>query len=169
MIRTMFMCFGCGILDNYDEEKLRYDRIICMTDADVDGAHIRMLLLTFFYRYMPKLIENGHVYVALPPLYQVKRGKEVHYFYNDAEFDAFKAENGGTKGLSIQRYKGLGEMDADQLWETTIDPTRRTLKKVYVDDAVEADRLFSLLMGEDPELRREFIEANQNLVKNLDI
>ena len=169
MIRTMFMCFGCGILENYDEEKLRYDRIICMTDADVDGAHIRMLLLTFFYRYMPKLIENGHVYVALPPLYQVKRGKEVHYFYNDAEFDAFKAENGGTKGLSIQRYKGLGEMDAEQLWDTTIDPTKRTLKKVYIDDAVEADRLFSLLMGEDPELRREFIEANQNLVSNLDI
>ena len=169
MIRTMFLCFGCGILDNYNEEKLRYDRIICMTDADVDGAHIRMLLLTFFYRYMPKLIENGHVYIALPPLYQVKRGKEVKYFYNDNQLNAYFNEIGGPKGTSIQRYKGLGEMDAEQLWDTTIDPAKRTLKKVKIDDAVEADRLFSLLMGEDPELRREFIELNQDLVKNLDI
>lgn len=169
VIRTMFQAFGCGMLDNYDEEKLRYERIICMTDADVDGAHIRMLLLTFFYRYMPKLIENGHVYIALPPLYQVKKGKDVKYLYSDAELNAHLNEIGGPKGTTIQRYKGLGEMDAEQLWETTIDPTRRTLQKVKIDDAVEADRLFSLLMGEDPELRRTFIEENQHLVENLDV
>ena len=139
-----------------------------MTDADVDGSHIRILMLTFFYRFMPKLIELGHVYVAQPPLYKIQCGSEEHYFYTDDELNAFLASN--TKRISgQQRYKGLGEMDPDQLWETTMDPQRRVLLKVNMSDAIEADQTFSDLMGDNPETRRKFIEENATLVKNLDI
>ena len=167
-IKSMITAFGCGIQDDFDETKLRYDKIVCMTDADVDGSHIRILMLTFFYRFMPKLIELGHVYVAQPPLYKIQCGSEEHYFYTDEELNAFLATN--TKRISgQQRYKGLGEMDPDQLWETTMDPQRRILLKVNMSDAIEADQTFSDLMGDNPETRRKFIEENATLVKNLDI
>lgn len=167
-IKSMITAFGCGIQDDFDETKLRYDKIVCMTDADVDGSHIRILMLTFFYRFMPKLIELGHVYVAQPPLYKIQCGAEEHYFYTDEELNAFLATN--TKRISSQqRYKGLGEMDPDQLWETTMDPQRRILLKVNMSDAIEADKTFSDLMGDNPETRRKFIEENATLVKNLDI
>lgn len=166
-IKSMITAFGCGIHDDFDESKLRYDRIICMTDADVDGSHIRILLLTFFFRFMRPLIEKGHVYVAQPPLYKATRGKEEKYMYSDAELDAYRAENPGK--FDLQRYKGLGEMNSTQLWETTMNPATRTLLRVNMKDAVEADELFSLLMGEKPELRRQFIEQNAKLVAELDI
>ena len=167
-IRTMITAFGCGVREDYDESKLRYDRIICMTDADVDGSHIRILMLTFFFRFMRPLIENGHVYIAQPPLYKITKNKQDKYFYDDAELDRYYEENGRKNG-DLQRYKGLGEMNPEQLWETTMNPDNRILLKVTMEDAMEADSLFSLLMGDQPELRREFIEENANLVKDLDI
>ena len=167
-IKAMITAFGCGIQENFDESKLRYDRIIIMTDADVDGSHIRILLLTFFFRYMRPLVENGHVYAAQPPLYKVSgKGIQDTYLYDDKALEDFKNSYEGK--FELQRYKGLGEMNKEQLWETTMDPARRTLVRINVEDAVEADRLFSLLMGEQPELRRQFIEENAKLVAELDI
>ena len=163
----MITAFGCGIHEDFDESKLRYDRIICMTDADVDGSHIRILLLTFFFRFMRPLVENGHVYIAQPPLYKATRGKEEKYMYSDAELEEYRASNPGK--FDLQRYKGLGEMNKEQLWETTMNPATRTLLRVNMKDAVEADEMFSLLMGEKPELRRQFIEENAKLVAELDI
>ena len=167
-IRRMITAFGAGVGAEFDEEKLRYHKIICMTDADVDGAHIRILLLTFFFRYMRPLIEKGYVYSAMPPLYKITKGKQVYYCYTEEEKDKVTAEI-GTKGVEFQRYKGLGEMDAEQLWTTTMDPAHRTLVKIEMKDAVEADATFSLLMGEDAEPRRQFIADNANLVTDLDI
>lgn len=167
-IKTMITAFGAGIKEDFDESKLRYDRIICMTDADVDGSHIRILMLTFFFRFMRPLIENGHVYIAQPPLYKVQKGKSVKYCYSDDELNACLEET-GRKGTEVQRYKGLGEMNADQLWETTMDPQRRTLLRVHMEDAIAADEAFTVLMGEQPELRRRFIEENATLVADLDI
>lgn len=167
-IKAMITAFGCGIQENFDESKLRYDRIIIMTDADVDGSHIRILLLTFFFRYMRPLVENGHVYAAQPPLYKVSgKGIPETYLYDDKALGEFRETYGGK--FELQRYKGLGEMNKEQLWETTMDPAKRTLVRINVEDAVEADRLFSLLMGEQPELRRQFIEENAKLVEELDI
>ena len=167
-IKAMITAFGCGINAEYDESKLRYNRIICMTDADVDGSHIRILMLTFLFRFMRPLIENGHVFIALPPLYKIAKGKQEQYFYDDESLEAYYNEFGRKSG-ELQRYKGLGEMNPEQLWETTMDPQKRTLLKVTMDDAIEADRLFSILMGEQPELRREFIEQNAKLVTDLDV
>ncbi len=168
-IKAMITAFGCGILDDFDESKLRYDRIISMTDADVDGAHIRILLLTFLFRYMRPLIEHGHVYSAKPPLYKatVKGKPEDVYLYSEEEKTLFDAANNNK--VEYQRYKGLGEMSTEQLWETTMNPATRTLIKVSMQDAVEADKMFSLLMGESPALRRQFIEENATLVTDLDI
>lgn len=167
-IKSMITAFGCGIHAEFNEEKLRYDKIICMTDADVDGSHIRILLLTFFYRFMRPLIEKGHVYIAQPPLYKVTRGKDISYFYNDDDLNA-ELDRIGNKNIDIQRYKGLGEMTNEQLWETTMSPEHRTLLQVKMEDAVEADEIFNTLMGENPELRREFIEQNATIVKELDV
>ena len=167
-IKSMITAFGCGIHNEYNESKLRYHKIICMTDADVDGSHIRILLLTFFFRFMRPLIENGHVYIAQPPLYKVARGKDVRYVYSDEGLEQ-ALDSMGRKGTEIQRYKGLGEMNEEQLWQTTMSPENRTLLKVRMEDALEADAIFSTLMGEDPELRRQFIEENATLVKDLDI
>ena len=167
-IKSMITAFGCGISDDFDESKLRYDRIICMTDADVDGSHIRILMLTFLFRFMRPLIENGHVFIALPPLYKIAKGKQEQYFYDDESLEAYYNEFGRKSG-ELQRYKGLGEMNPEQLWETTMDPQKRTLLKVTMEDAIEADKLFSILMGEQPELRREFIEQNAKLVTDLDV
>lgn len=160
-IQNMVAAFGAGIGDDFDPAKLRYDRIIIMTDADVDGAHIRTLLLTFFYRYMTPLVENGHVYMALPPLYKVTKNKKHAYAYDDEEKEAIMAEWGGTESqYEVQRYKGLGEMSEHQLWETTMDPGKRTLKRANVDDAKLADEILTILMGEKVEPRRDFIEKN---------
>lgn len=167
-IKTMITAFGAGIKEDFDESKLRYNRIICMTDADVDGSHIRILMLTFFFRFMRPLIENGHVYIAQPPLYKVTKGKTVKYCYSDDELNEY-LDSAGRKGNEIQRYKGLGEMDPEQLWETTMDPKSRTLLRVNMDDAIAADEIFTVLMGEQPELRRQFIEDNATLVTELDI
>ena len=167
-IKTMITAFGAGIKEAFDESKLRYNRIICMTDADVDGSHIRILMLTFFFRFMRPLIENGHVYIAQPPLYKVTKGKTVKYCYSDDELNEY-LDSVGRKGNEIQRYKGLGEMDPEQLWETTMDPKSRTLLRVNMDDAIAADEIFTVLMGEQPELRRQFIEDNATLVTELDI
>ena len=156
-IKAMITAFGGGMLDDFDVSKIRYDRVICMTDADVDGSHIRILLLTFFFRYMRPLVEQGHVYIAQPPLYKATKNKVDYYFYNDADKEKFCLEN---PRCDIQRYKGLGEMDKQQLWDTTMNPATRTLRKVTIADAVEADANFNLLMGEEPELRRKFIEEN---------
>lgn len=168
-IKAMITTFGCGIHDDCDVTKLKYDRIICMTDADVDGSHIRILLLTFFFRFMRPIVEQGHVYIAQPPLYKVKRknSREEKYCYTDEELTAYLDEI-DHKG-EIQRYKGLGEMDREQLWETTMNPETRTMLRVTMQDAEEADKIFSLLMGEDVEQRRQFIEENATLVKELDI
>lgn len=165
-IKAMIKAFGCGYKEDFDITKLRYDRIICMTDADVDGSHIRILLLTFFYRFMRPLIEEGHVYVAMAPLYKLTKGKVERYCYDDNELKQAQEEMGRCE---LQRYKGLGEMSAHQLFDTTMNPETRTLLKVTMDDAVEADRLFTILMGDSPELRRQFIEENATIIKELDV
>ena len=166
-IRSMITAFGCGIGDEMDLSKLRYHKIVIMTDADVDGSHIRILLLTFFYRFFKPVLEGGYVYVAQPPLYRVQRGNMIKYAYSDEELEALKAEFG--EKVSLQRYKGLGEMDPDQLWETTMDPEARILKQVNVDNAMEADRIFSMLMGDEVEPRKNYIIENAHFVKNLDL
>ncbi len=167
-IRAMITAFGTGIGEEFDIEKRRYDKIIIMTDADVDGAHIRTLLLTFFYRYMKPLITKGHVYIAQPPLYQVRKGRSIWYLYTDDELKS-KIEEVGGDNTVVQRYKGLGEMNPEQLWETTMDPQFRTMLKVELEDAVEADRIFSVLMGDKVEPRRKFIQDNAKKVRNLDL
>ncbi len=170
-IRTMITAFGTGIHEDFDISKLRYDKIIIMTDADVDGAHIATLLLTFFYRFMPELIKQGHVYLAKPPLYQVTRNKKVWYAYSDEELNNIMLEIGRDNQNKVQRYKGLGEMDASQLWETTMDPKTRILSKVYIDDESpqDLDVTFTTLMGDEVEPRREFIELNAKYATNIDI
>ncbi|MCR4707610.1 MAG: DNA topoisomerase (ATP-hydrolyzing) subunit B [Clostridiales bacterium] len=168
-IKAMITAFGCGVGEEFDISKLRYDRIVCMTDADVDGSHIRILMLTFFYRYMRPLIEQGHVYAAQPPLYKVTYQKQERYCYSDDELNRVMLEIGRDKKPEVQRYKGLGEMSAEQLWTTTMDPKQRTMLRVSVDDAIAADEIMSLLMGEKVEPRREFIEQNSKLVLDLDI
>lgn len=167
-IKNMITAFGCGVSSEFNEEKLRYDKIIIMTDADVDGSHIRILLLTFIFRFMQPLIEKGHVYIAQPPLYKIAYGKETHYAYSDDELNQILDSMGRPK-VTLQRYKGLGEMNPEQLWETTMSPENRVLLRVTMEDAVVADETFTKLMGEDAEVRREFIEQNANLVKDLDI
>jgi DNA gyrase subunit B len=167
-IRAMITAFGCGIGDEFDIEKLRYHKIVIMTDADVDGAHIRTLLLTFFFRYMRPLIEQGYVYIAQPPLYKVKKGRTEYYVYTDRELDKLLNEI-GRNGISLQRYKGLGEMNPEQLWETTMDPEKRTIIQVTIDDAIAADEIFTTLMGDKVKPRREFIENNAKYVSNLDV
>ena len=167
-IKSMITAFGGGIGEEFSTEKLRYNKIICMTDADVDGSHIRILMLTFFFRFMKPLIEEGHVYIAQPPLYKVTKGKDERYFYNDDDLNTY-LDSLGRKGYDIQRYKGLGEMDPEQLWETTMSPESRVLLRVRLEDAIKADETFTILMGEQPELRRQFIEENAKLVAELDI
>ena len=168
-IKNMITAFGCGIGNEFNEEKLRYHKIVIMTDADVDGAHICTLMLTFFYRYMRPLIEKGYVYIAQPPLYKVEKGKEKYYTYSEEEQKSLLKQLGNSQKLSIQRYKGLGEMDAQQLWETTMDYNTRTLIQVTIEDFAEADDTFSMLMGEKVPPRRKFIEENAKYVQNLDI
>ncbi len=165
-IRSMVTAFGCGIKEEVDTSKLRYNKIVIMTDADVDGAHIRTLLLTFFYRFLKPVLEQGYIYIAQPPLYKVQKGNSVKYAYTDNQLERIKEEMGSH--LSIQRYKGLGEMNPEQLWETTMDPKNRTLIRVTVDDGEEADRNFSMLMGDEVEPRKNFIIENANFVENLD-
>ncbi|MEK7506004.1 MAG: DNA topoisomerase (ATP-hydrolyzing) subunit B [Patescibacteria group bacterium] len=167
-IRSLVIALGTAISENFDIEKLRYHKIILMTDADVDGAHIRTLLLTLFFRYFPKIIENGHLYVAQPPLFQLQKGKESHYAYSDAERDKIHKQM-GSEGINVQRYKGLGEMNPSQLWETTMDPAKRILKQINIEDVVAADKMFDILMGEIVEPRKNFIQAHALTVKNLDI
>ena len=168
-IKAMITAFGGGFGKEFDTSKLRYHRIVCMTDADVDGSHIRILLLTFFYRFMPQLIEEGYVYIAQPPLYKITRGKTEKYVYSDAQLQAYLDELGRDVKPDIQRYKGLGEMSAEQLWTTTMDPSTRNMYKVTLKDAISADEMFTLLMGDQVEPRREFIEQNAKLVADLDI
>jgi len=168
-IKNMITAFGCGIGDEFDLKNLRYHRIVCMTDADVDGAHIRVLMLTFFYRYMRPLIEKGYVYIAMPPLYKVTKGKTERYVYNDEALEELLNEIGRDPKPEIQRYKGLGEMSSEQLWTTTMNPETRTMMQVTVADAMSADETFTLLMGDQVEPRREFIEQNYDLVADLDI
>jgi DNA gyrase subunit B len=171
-IRTIITAIGTGIKDDFQIDQSRYHKIIIMTDADVDGAHIRTLLLTFFFRQMRELIDAGYMYIAQPPLYRVAKGKEEQYAYTEEEREAYMARMGNGDGrgsVSIQRYKGLGEMNPDQLWDTTMDPERRTLLKVDMDDAVEADQIFQTLMGDSVEPRRVFIESNAKFVRNLDV
>ena len=168
-IKNMITAFGCNIGNDFDIEKLRYHKIIIMTDADVDGAHIRTLLLTFFYRYMPELIRQGYVYAAQPPLFQVKQGKDIYYTYSDREQEALLAKINGKGKINIQRYKGLGEMDAEQLYDTTMSFEHRTLIQITIDDATRADEIFSTLMGDKVAPRKKFIEENAKYVKNIDI
>ena len=167
----MITAFGTGIHEDFDISKLRYHKIIIMTDADVDGAHIATLMLTFIYRFMPELIKQGYVYLAQPPLYKLEKNKKIWYAYSDEELDKILNEVGRDQNNRIQRYKGLGEMDAEQLWETTMDPERRVLLRVVIDDEAESelDLTFTTLMGDKVEPRREFIEENAKFVKNLDI
>jgi len=167
-IQPIILAIGAGIGQDFDVTKIRYHKIIIMADADVDGAHICTLLMTFFYRYMRPLIEHGHVYIAMPPLFLIRKGKQKRYVFTEAERDQAVADF-GEKGVVIQRYKGLGEMNPDQLWETTMDPSVRSLMSIKMDDAIEADRMFTILMGDEVEPRREFIQANARYVKNLDI
>ncbi len=166
-IKAIITALGTGIGEEFDISKLRYGKVIIMTDADVDGAHIRTLLLTFFYRYMPKLVEEGHIFIAQPPLYKVIKGKKTTYLYTDEELERILSEEGGR--IEVQRFKGLGEMDSHELWETTMDPERRTLKRVTIFDAMKADEMFSLLMGDEVLPRRRFIEQHAKEVQNLDI
>ena len=166
-IISIIQAIGTGIKDEFDISKARYHKVVIMTDADVDGAHITTLLLTFFYRYMKPLIEQGYVYIAMPPLFKISQNKRVEYAYSDEELEEKLKKYTGRP--NIQRYKGLGEMNAEQLWETTMDPEVRTLIRVNIEDSIEADRIFSTLMGDDVEPRREFIEENAVFVKNLDI
>ncbi|MBO4761985.1 MAG: DNA topoisomerase IV subunit B, partial [Lachnospiraceae bacterium] len=170
-IRAMITAFGTGISDDFDIAKLRYNKIIIMTDADVDGAHISTLMLTFLYRFMPELIKQGHVYLAQPPLYKLERNKQVWYAYSDEELSNIIKEVGRDNSNKVQRYKGLGEMDAEQLWDTTMDPAKRILRQVVMDEdnPAEVDVTFNTLMGDNVEPRREFIEANAKFVTNLDI
>jgi DNA gyrase subunit B len=168
-IQALITAIGTGVGDEFDLEKARYHRIVIMADADVDGAHIRTLLLTFFFRNMRELIDAGYMYLAQPPLYLVKEGKQEHYFYTEREWDEWREANADGKKLDPQRFKGLAEMDASQLWDTTMDPEHRTLLQVTLDDAATADRLFTVLMGEDVPSRREFIETNAQYVQNLDV
>jgi len=169
-IRNMITAFGCGIGDDFNLEKARYGKIIIMTDADVDGAHIRTLLLTFFYRYMQPLIKEGHVFIAQPPLYLIRKNQKQHYYaYSDEELQKILDEVGRDTNPYVQRYKGLGEMNPGQLWETTMDPAARTILQVHLEDAAEADRIFSILMGDKVEPRRQFIEDNAKKVRNLDL
>lgn len=168
-IRAMITAFGCGIGEEFDIEKIRYHKIMIMTDADVDGSHIRTLLLTFLFRYMRPIIEYGYLYIAQPPLYKLTKGKKEYYVYSEKEKDKILLELGTDSKIDIQRYKGLGEMNPEQLWQTTMNPENRTILKVTIDDAVEADMIFDTLMGENVEPRREFIEENAKYVTNLDI
>ena len=170
-IKAMITAFGTGIHDDFDISKLRYGKIIIMTDADVDGAHIATLMLTFIYRFMPELIKQGHVFLAQPPLYKLEKGQRIWYAYSDDELNRILQEVGRDQNNKIQRYKGLGEMDAEQLWETTMDPERRILLRVNMDDDAlsELDLTFTTLMGDQVEPRREFIEQNARFVTNLDI
>ena len=172
-IRAIITAIGGGIGEEFDLENVRYHKVVIMTDADVDGAHIRTLLLTFFFRHMQELIEAGHIYIAQPPLYRVHKGKSDHYAYSDQERDEYVkrlgGKNGATKRINIQRYKGLGEMNPDQLWKTTMDPETRTMQRVEIDQAAYTDKLFQRLMGDDVEPRRAFIEKNAKYVKNLDV
>jgi DNA gyrase subunit B len=169
-IQALITAIGTGIGDEIDIEKARYHRIVIMADADVDGAHIRTLLLTFFFQHMREVIEAGYMYLAQPPLYLIKEGKQEHYFYTEQEWDAYRKANGnGNKKMDPQRFKGLGEMDANQLWETTMNPERRTLLRVTLDDAMAAARLFEILMGDDVPARKAFIELNAKDVRNLDV
>jgi len=165
----VIVALGAGIGEDFDISKLRYNKVIIMADADVDGSHIRTLLLTFFFRYMPELVENGNIYIAQPPLYEVRKGKKAKYAFSDDERDVFIEEFGGTQGVTIQRYKGLGEMNADQLWDTTMNPAFRTILQVQLSDAEKADEIFSVLMGDEVEPRRKFIEDNALNVQNLDV
>ncbi|MBR5263384.1 MAG: DNA topoisomerase IV subunit B, partial [Clostridia bacterium] len=166
-ITPLIQALGCGIGTEFDISKLRYGKIIIMADADVDGAHIRTLLLTFFFRHMKPLVENGHIYAAVPPLYKISHGKAERYAFSDEEKEMYVEELGGN--VRVERYKGLGEMDKEQLWETTMNPETRTLKRITIDDAIRADALFSILMGDKVEPRRAFIEANAKYVTNLDV
>ena len=170
-IKAMSTAFGTGIHEDFDISKLRYHKIIIMTDADVDGAHIATLMLTFLYRFMPQLIKGGYVYLATPPLYKLEKNKKVWYAYSDEELNTILTEVGRDGNNKIQRYKGLGEMDAEQLWDTTMDPEHRILKRIMIDDenSSEIDVTFTTLMGDKVEPRREFIEENAKYVKNLDI
>ena len=168
-IKAMITAFGGGFGQDFDPAKLRYHRIVCMTDADVDGSHIRILLLTFFYRHFPKLIEDGYVYIAQPPLYKVTRGKTEKYVYTDAQLQKYLDEIGRDAKPDVQHYKGLGEMSAEQLWATTMNPATRSMYKVTLKDAISADEMFTLLMGDQVEPRKEFIEKNARLVADLDI
>ena len=170
-LQPVVKALGTGIGEDFDITKLRYGRVVVMADADVDGSHIRTLLLTFFFRFMRPLIEEGHVYLAQPPLFKVFRGKKVRYAFSDEERDDYIAELAGESNakVDVQRYKGLGEMDPEQLWETTMDPAARTMIKVNLEDAAKADEIFSILMGDKVEPRREFIEQNARYAKDLDI
>ena len=168
-IKNMITAFGCGIGEEFNADKLRYHRIVCMTDADVDGAHIRIQMLTYFYRYMRPLIENGSVYIAMPPLYKVTKNKQEYYVYDDVELEKLMQQIGRDPKPEIQRYKGLGEMSSEQLWTTTMNPETRTMMKVSVEDAMAADEIMSLLMGDKVEPRREFIEQNYDMVTDLDL
>jgi DNA gyrase subunit B len=172
-IAAIIKALGTNIGDEFDLAKLRYHRVIIMTDADVDGSHIRTLLLTFFFRHMKELIDGGHLYIAQPPLYRIQRGKQPHYAYSEKEKDAFlerlKAAAGDGKNTNIQRYKGLGEMNPEQLWDTTMDPEKRTMLQVNVEDAIQADHIFTQLMGEEVEPRKRFIQGHATQVRNLDV
>jgi len=163
-IKAMITAFGAGIDEEFDASKLRYHKIICMTDADVDGSHIRVLLLTFFFRYMRPLVEDGYVYIAQPPLYKITKGKVEKYVYSDAELNAYLDEIGRESKPGIQRYKGLGEMNPEQLWDTTMNPDTRIMMRVALDDAIAADEIFTLLMGDKVEPRRDFIAENSKLI-----
>src|SRR5699024_1961102 len=168
-VRMMITALGTGIGEEFDIEKARYHKIVIMTDADVDGAHIRTLLLTFFYRFMRPIIEHGFVYIAQPPLFQIKQGRSIHYTYSDEELEEKLAELPKAPKPGIQRYKGLGAMNADQLWETTMNPESRTLLQVMLDDAIKSDHVFDIIMGDRVEPRLQFIEENAQYVRNIDV